>query len=141
MASSSPAPRVTSDSKRSSDTFSQRNCEPFTPLLSRLLQEQLARVDTSSDLPSLPDSAFGTRSSRVFFDSTLHDSGSVLYAAARTVGDGLADADAEALDALSPPSSEPESEEQPAATSITGTTPARTRTRVRRFARWSRWSR
>ncbi|CAM5322913.1 hypothetical protein SVIOM74S_09680 [Streptomyces violarus] len=40
------------------------------------------------------------------------------YAAASTVGDGLADAEAAAFAALSVLSPEPESEEQPAATSI-----------------------
>src|SRR5690606_26946191 len=61
--------------------------------------------------------------------------GSRLNAAARTVGDGAADADAELSDAFwSLPPSEPESEEQPAATSITGTAAAATRTRGRRRA-------
>ncbi|MGC0401441.1 hypothetical protein RKD27_004085 [Streptomyces sp. SAI-126] len=125
-----------SDSKRSSDTFSQRNWEPFTPLLSRLLQEQLPRVP-ASEVPFLPDfDASGTSDFRVFEDSTPHESGSDLYAAACTVGAALAEADAP-LSAplplfalplpLSPP--EPESEEQPVAISITGTAAAQTRTR------------
>lgn len=109
----SAEPREASDSKRSIDTFSQRNCEPFTPLLSRLFQEQLPRVEISSDLPSLPDLLSGTRSFSVFFDSALQDSGSLPYAAASTVGDGLADAEAAAFAALSVLSPEPESEEQP----------------------------
>jgi hypothetical protein len=125
--------------------LSQRNCEPFTPLLSRLLQEQEPRVPASSAVPALPDFASGTRSSSVFFDSTLHGWGSDSYTAACTVGEGLADADADADEdfALSPaPSSEPESEEQPAATSITGTTAAPTRTRRRPpLMRCSPWSR
>jgi hypothetical protein len=72
-----------SESKRSRETFSQRNCEPFTPLSSRLLQEQLPRDAASSELPSLPDVlAFGTRSPSVFFASTVHGFGSFEYAAA-----------------------------------------------------------
>lgn len=113
--------------------MSQRNCEPFTPLLSRLLREQEPRVDASSDEPSLPDLALGASSSSVFFDSALHACGSALYAAACTVGDGLADSDADAEAFVSPAalSSEPESEEQPAAISTVGTTAAQTRARCR----------
>lgn len=100
----------------------------------------------SLDVPSLPDLAlFGTRSVNVFFDSTAHGSGSFLYAAACTVGAAVASADVVApgpVVSLAAPSSEPESEEQPAAISITGTAAAQTRRRLRRFARcWSLWSR
>ncbi|BFO14227.1 hypothetical protein SHKM778_06150 [Streptomyces sp. KM77-8] len=84
--------------------------------MSRLFQEQLPRVETSSEDPSLPFFASGTRSSRIFSDSTAHGSGSVLYAAASTVGDGLADFEAEAAVSLPSPEPESESEEQPAAT-------------------------
>lgn len=129
-------PRVWSDSNRSSDTFSQRNCEPFTPLLSRLSQEQLPRVSMSSDLPSLPDLVpSGTRSFSVFDENTLHGSGSFAYVASfTTAAASVAEDDAEEAESFfaSSPEPSPESEEQPEATSITGTAAAPTRMRVSR---------
>ena len=136
-ASFSPVPRVASDSKRSRDTFSQRNCEPSTPLLSRLFQEQLPRVAASPDLPSLLDLVpFGTISFNVFDENTLQGSGSFAYAASFTTEPAsVAEDDAEAPESFfaSSPEPSPESEEQPEATSIIGTAAAPTRMRVSRW--------
>lgn len=129
-----PLPRTVSEPKRRYETESQRYWDPFVPLLSRPFQEQPARADRSVDLTSVPDLSFalGTRSETVFPGTDLQASGSLAYTAFATVGDAEALGFAEEVLELFLPL-EPESDEQPATTSITGTA-AQARRRVSRGA-------